>query len=113
MSNHEYEPHPQREIVLADPNERPIKKNQIWRHVDGPTYRIDDIDKEPRDTTFYESHGVLARTVTYTQLEQGEVFPPGTVWKKPDVVFVGGVKVNGELVQNFTLEQDVDDSAAD
>ena len=106
----EHEPHPKKDIVLGNPAERPIKEGQIWRHIDGPTYRVDEIDKEPRDTTFYESHGVLARTVRYTQLEDGENFPAGTVWKRPDIIFVGGVMANGQVEINFTLEQDVDDS---
>jgi len=52
----------------------------------------------------------LARTVRYTQLEDGENFPAGTVWKRPDIIFVGGVMANGQVEINFTLEQDVDDS---
>ena len=107
----EHEPKPDVKIILGNPANRPIKKGQVWRHKEGPTYRVDKIAKEALDATFYESDGVLARLVTYTQLEDGEKYPAGTEWTRPDVIFVGGTEVNGQPILNFNLEQDVDDSA--
>lgn len=107
----EQEPKPKRELIPGDPTERPIKIGQIWRHVDGGTYRIDNVDKDPHDTTLYESYGILGRTVHYTQLEQGG-YPPGYTWEKNDHAFAGRVPSdNDELVEIFVLEQDVDDGA--
>ncbi|HEU5004474.1 MAG TPA: hypothetical protein VFT49_00075 [Candidatus Saccharimonadales bacterium] len=110
MNEHERESAPEYPLIPGNPTERPIKQGQIWRHKDGGAYSIDEVDEEPHDTTLYEAFGILGRTVHYTQLDQGS-FPPGYKWEKNDHAFVGKVMINGQEVEIFTLEQDVDDSA--
>lgn len=110
MSELEHEPTPEYPLIPGDPLEKPIKVGQLWVHKDGGVYRIDDIDEEPHDTTLYEMFGILGKTVHYTQLES-KGFPAGYKWEKNDHAFVGKVVVNGQEIEIFTLEQDVDDSA--
>lgn len=61
-----------------------IVPDMVVRHVEGLTYRVEDI----RDSTngYETTHEIGARVVNYVQLEQG-TFPPGKKWSKDESGF--------------------------
>lgn len=84
--------------------EREVVIGRTYRHCHGLRYRVDSVGL---NTTGYERGAqILARFVTYTQLEDGK-FPAGTVWVREEQDFLGKTSLkNGQLVNTFELAEE-------
>lgn len=88
-------------------NNREIIIDGIYNGNHGIKYRVDETLP---NAEYFEHTGKLSRDVIYTQLDDGELMPAGTRYRRSEAEFLHGTEIiNNERVHIFNLSQEFPD----